>query len=185
MSKATHNRTTSPRLSPSRRTALLVGIGGLAALPTAAGATEANPWAPTALGRKLLSRLPAYATAMHVDCNTCDLAEAPDYDAAEAEAAERAVDETSALVDEIVEAIFAQPVTERAHLTDLAIVFRSCGPEEGELHDGLRHWGTETIAGHYMTQAILKLAGVPAASCSLTALCREAGARLEVSLVDA
>lgn len=145
----------------SRRNALIAMGAAAAALPVQAGiGKEGNVWAPTELGRNLMALLPAYVEAIYDDCNTCDVKWAPEYDRQRVEAVDRAYRAAFKNLEAAVEAIIDRPVTELAHLTDLAMVWAVW--EE-------RHEGDENKlqAAQALMHAILKLGGISPSECGI------------------
>jgi hypothetical protein len=114
-----------------------------------------------------MRRLPAWAEATHVRVRVCDVRGYPEYDAEKLAVADEAEDATSALIQEVGQAILDRPVTELAHLTDLAIVTRAFGDEDED-------WGSyggpfdilEGRAAGALIAAVLKLGGVPESMAS-------------------
>lgn len=124
-----------------------------ASLPKTAWAD--NPWAPTKLGVELMKRLWAFAEATYVRVNMVDAEWAPEYDAEKVAAADEAEDEADALLDETVDAILARPVTEPAHLTDLALAHEA-------KDDGHAEPATKALI-----EAILRFAGLPQSASTM------------------
>lgn len=139
----------------NRRT--LLSSASLAAFAASLPKTEwsGNPWAPTKLGVELMRRLWAFAEATYIRVNMVDASWHPDYDEAKITAAEEAEDETDALLDKMVDAILARPVTELAHLTDLALAHEA-------KDDGYAELATKALI-----EAILRFAGLPQSASTM------------------
>src|ERR1700686_4198990 len=146
----------------------LLGGASLAAfaasLPQAAWA--GNPWAPTELGVELMRRLWGFAEAPHVRVNLCDASWAPEYDAEKVAAADEAENATEALIEEMVQAILKRPVTEPAHLTDLAIAEQVYDDPHSD-SDRCREVTTALV------KAILRFSGVPQNVSSMDAVYKQ------------
>jgi hypothetical protein len=122
-----------------------------------------NPWAPTELGVELMRRLWGFAEATYVRVRTVDAEWSADYDEEKVAAADAAESETEALIEEMVEAILKRPVTEPAHLTDLAIAEQVYDDPHSD-SDRCREVTTALVT------AILRLSGVPQNASSMDAV---------------
>lgn len=115
--------------TPSRRAAMVGGGAALAAVASAAldgaaaAATDSNPWAPTELGKAVLQAAPEYWHATIARCYVCDGLSWPEYDPELVAEADDLENSTRDAMQEAIDAIVERPITEPAHLTDLAIAF--------------------------------------------------------------
>jgi hypothetical protein len=118
------------------------------------------------LGVELMRRRWAFAEAVYVRVRTVDAKRAPEYDAEKVAAADKAENETEALIDEIAEAILERPVTELSHLTDLALV---------EALDDIHRdeYSRKDKATTRLGDAILRLAGIPQSTSSMDAVYKQ------------
>jgi hypothetical protein len=138
-------------MTVSRRDALVgLGAAGAALLPGQAGASIGqNEWAPTELGRKLMSLLPAHVATIYDDANheTHNTARKAKRSEARLEAAARAIAE--------------RPIKIPSHLTDCAIVwaaYQDC------TH---RTWTALDDVLDQMAITILKWGGVAESECNI------------------
>lgn len=150
-------------MTVSRRHALIgLSAAGATLAPGQAGALiEQNDWAPTELGRKLISMLPAHAAAIYEDVNTVDAKWAPEYDAAKVAKVKKTAARSDRQINAVAKAILKAPVTKPAQITDRAIAWAALGAEEPY------GYGVMADAVEQTMLAILVLGGVSENECSV------------------
>lgn len=151
------------KMKVSRRAAVVGMAAGLTAAPAiGTAAVEQNAWAPTELGLKLMGTVSGYVEAIYDDCNTCDAEWAPEYDAQKVAAVDKVYRSAFSALESAAEEIISRPVTEPAHLTDLAMIWTVWE----EHHEGDEN---ELQAVRSLVRAILKFGGISPGACQIGA----------------
>ena len=106
-----------------------------------------------------MSQVPAYVEATYTDCNTVDVKGSPEYDPEKVAAAKEAYTKAFRRLEEAASAILDRPVSEPAHITDLALICTVWDDGEGDAN--------EDLAARALMLAVLSLGGLSSRDCNI------------------